>query len=191
MGERGPEIELGERGIGDVETGAEHPALVAAAHVEGPGGVGLVLQYLSADEPECLLERSAGPVGRLAARAFEQLVEAVEVERDELGRESVCLVLRNDQLTCSRSVGRQMPAQGRDERLEGARDVLRPLRPPDRFRESVDRHAVPPSREQDLRAPASGGLPRGRPGRACARRRRSRAARTGGSPAAPHRRSII
>ena len=37
MGERRREVELGERGVGGVEAGAEHPALVAAAHVEGPG----------------------------------------------------------------------------------------------------------------------------------------------------------
>ena len=91
MGERGSEVELGQRRVGGVEMGAQNPALVAAAQVEGPGGVRLVLQHLAAHEAERLLERGAGAVGRLAAGALEQLVEAVEVERDELGREAVRL----------------------------------------------------------------------------------------------------
>ena len=65
VGERRSEVELGERGVGGVEAGAEHPALVAAAHVERPGGVRLVFEHLAADERERLLERGAGPVGRL------------------------------------------------------------------------------------------------------------------------------
>ena len=70
MGERGSEVELGEGGVGGVEAGAEHPALVAAAHVEGPGGVGLVLQHLAADEAERLLERQrARSVGSCAERS--------------------------------------------------------------------------------------------------------------------------
>ena len=63
--ERGSEVELGERGVGGVEAGAEHPALVAAAHVERPGRVRLVLEHLPVDERERLLERGAGPVGGL------------------------------------------------------------------------------------------------------------------------------
>ena len=47
---------LGERRVGRVETGAEDTTLVAAAHVEGPGRVGLVLEDVAAHEAKRLLE---------------------------------------------------------------------------------------------------------------------------------------
>ena len=81
VGERRSEVELGQRRVGSVEVGAENPALVAAAEVERPGGVRLVLEDLAAHEVECLLERGAGVASRLARGALEELVEAVEVER--------------------------------------------------------------------------------------------------------------
>ncbi len=118
MEEGGSEVELGERGAGGVEAGAEHPALVAAAHVECPGGVRLVFEDLPADESERLLERGACPVGGLVGGAFEQLVEPVEVERHEFGREPVRLVLGDDQLAGSFPVRRQVAPQRRDEGLE-------------------------------------------------------------------------
>ena len=150
MSKRGSEVELGQGGVGGVEAGSEHTALVAAADVEGPGGVGLVFEDLAADETERLLERRARPVGRLAARAFEQLVEAVEVERDELGREPVRLVLGDDQPAGTLAVGREVPPQCRYERLERAGNVLRSLAAPDELRKAVDGCRVTPSDEEDL-----------------------------------------
>ena len=107
----------------------QNPTLVAAAQVECPGGVRLVLQDLAAHEAERLLERGASAACRFPTRALQQLVEAVEVERDELGREAVRLRLRDDELACPFPIRREVAAKHGDERLERAGDVLRPSSP--------------------------------------------------------------
>ena len=78
--EGGSIVQLGQRRVGRLEVGAENAAAVTPAQVERPGGVRLVLQDVTADEPERLLERGAREAGRLTRRALEQLVESVEVE---------------------------------------------------------------------------------------------------------------
>ena len=150
MRERGAEVELGQGRVGRFEMSAQNPALVAAAQVEGPGGVRLVLQDLAAHEAERLLERGASAASRFTTGALQQLVEAVEVERDELGREAVRLRLRDDELACPFAIRGEMAAKHGDERLERAGDVLRRVVTPDELGQAVGGHTMAARREQDL-----------------------------------------
>ena len=150
MGECGAEIELGERGVGGLETCPQDAALVTATHVEGPAAVGLVLENVAPHQRERLFERAAGLPGRFAGRALEQLVEAIEVQRDELGREPVRLGLGDDKCPGPIPVGGEVAAKTGDERLQRAGGVPGALVSPDELGEAVGRHAMPPRCQQDL-----------------------------------------
>ena len=52
-------LQLGQRGLGSVEVGAQDPSLVAGSKVERPARVGLVFEDLAADKGECILQRRA------------------------------------------------------------------------------------------------------------------------------------
>ncbi len=144
------EIELRQRGVRGLEARAENAALVAAAQVEGPGRVGLVLENLAAHELERVLERRPGEPGRLARGALEQLVEAVEVERDEVGVEPIRLGLRDHERPGPFTVRREVTAKNGDEGLERAGHIPRPLVAPQELGQPIGRHPVAPGREQDL-----------------------------------------
>ena len=122
--ERRVEVELRERGIGGLEMRTEHSALIAAAQVLCPDGIRLVFQHLTADERQRLLERAQSLTGRLAGRALQELVEAVEVELDQIGPEAVRLLLGDDELPRTIPVGDQVPSEDRDEGLDRGGDVL-------------------------------------------------------------------
>src|SRR5204862_7652948 len=89
-------------------------------------------------------------VRRLARRALEQLVEAVEIQLDEIGREAIRLRLGDEELACPVAVRREMPPEHRDERLKRARRVPRRLAFPAQVGAPVGRDAMPARREQDL-----------------------------------------
>ena len=148
--ERRREVELRQGGVGCIEARAQDPALVAPAQVEGPGRVGLVLQNLAADEIERVLERFARTAGRFACGALEQLVEAVEVERDELRGEAVRLGLCHHELARALAVGGEMASKYRDERLQGAGRVLGAGVSPDELGKAVGWHEMAARCEQDL-----------------------------------------
>ena len=150
VGKGGCEVELGQRRVGRVEVSAQNPALIAATQVQRPDGVRLVLEHLAAYERERLLERGPGEAGGFAGRALEQLVEAVEVERNQLGRESVRLRFGDDQLSRPLPVRAEVASQHRDEGLERSGRVLRPLVGPDELGETIGGHEVATSRQEDL-----------------------------------------
>ena len=110
MRKRGAEVVLGQCSVSGVEPRAHDTTLVAAPHVEGPGGVRLVLQDVAAHQAERLLEGGASAASRFTTGALQKLVEAVEVERDELGREAVRLRLRDDELACPLAVRGEVAA---------------------------------------------------------------------------------
>ena len=114
----GGEVELRERGVGGLEVRAENPPLIGAAQVDRPGVVRLVLENVAADECERFLERAASLAGRFLRRTLEQLVEPVQVERDQFGREPVRLGLGDDERACALSVGIEVAAKVGDERLQ-------------------------------------------------------------------------
>ena len=148
--ERGAGVVLGQGRIGRFEMSPQNPTLVAAAQVECPGGVRLVLQDLAAHEAERLLERGASAACRFPTGALQQLVEAVEVERNELGGEAVRLRLRDDELACPFPIRGEVAAKHGDERLERTGDVLRPIATPDELGQAVGGHTMAARREQDL-----------------------------------------
>src|SRR5512146_968624 len=150
MPESGGEIALRERRVGRIEACAEDSALIAATQVQGPGGVWLVLQHLAAHEVERVLERRACIRSRLVGGALEQLVEAVEVERDELGREAVRLRFRHDELARTFRVGRKVATKDRNERLQRAGDIPWAVSAPQQLGEAVGRNTMPARREQDF-----------------------------------------
>ena len=88
MCQRAAIVEVRERGVRRVDARAEHAALVGAAEILDPARVRLVLEQLAAREPERLLERAAREPRRLSGGAFQELVEAVEVELDQIRREA-------------------------------------------------------------------------------------------------------
>ncbi len=150
MRKRGAEVVLGQGRVGGFEMSPEDTTLVAAAQVEGPGGVRLVLQDVAAHEAQRLLERGASAASRFATGALQQLVEAVEVERDELGREAVRLRLRDDELACPLAVRREVAAKHGNERLERAGDVVRPLVTPQELGQAVGGNTMAARGQQDL-----------------------------------------
>ena len=97
-----------------------------------------------------MLERLACTAGRFACRALEQLVEAVEVERDELRGEAVCLGLCHHELARALAVGGEMASKHRDERLQGAGRVLGAGVSPDELGKAVGWHEMAARGEQDL-----------------------------------------
>ena len=162
----------------------EHSALIAAAQVLCPDGIRLVFQHLTADERQRLLERAQSLTGRLAGRALQELVEAVEVELDQIGREAVRLLLGDDELPRTIPVGDQVPSEDRDEGLDRGGDVLGTLARPRGARRSGRSGRDAHVRQAGSRAPASVASRPGRRPQGFARRLRSRAARRAGSPAA-------
>ena len=174
-------IELGERGVGGLEACTEHAALIGAAKLVRPDRVGLVFEHLTAHQRERLLERAPSHGGRLTRRPLDQLVEAVEVELDEVLCEAVRLRLGDDEPACTVAVVGEMPSEDGDEGLDGAADVLWPAVAPEKLGDPLGRHAMPACREQDLehllrpRSSEVAGTERSRD------RRRSRALRRAGS----------
>ena len=150
VSECGAEIELGESGVGGLEARAQDAALIAPPQVESPAAVGLVLENLAPNQGQRSLERATRLLGRFASRALQQLVEAIEVECDELGREPVCLGLGDDERAGPIAVGGEVAAKTGYERLQRASGVARALVSPDKLREAVGRHTMPPRRQQDL-----------------------------------------
>ena len=86
---------------------------------EMPGPYGRLLRI------QRLLERHASESGRLTRGALEQLVETVEVERNEVGREAVRLRLGDDERSRPFSVACEVAAKDGDERLQRARRIPR------------------------------------------------------------------
>src|SRR5262249_6973917 len=150
VSEGGIEVTLGQCGVRCVEVCSENPSLVAAAQVDRPGAVRLVFEDLAADKCERLLEGASSRRCRLARRALEQLVEPVEVDHDEIGRESVRLRLGHDERPRPISIWVEIAAQARDERLQRTHGVLRPLGTPDQLGEPVGCDAMATRREQKL-----------------------------------------
>ena len=150
VAEGGSEVELGQGRVGSVQVGAENPALVAAADVHCPGGVRLVLEDLAVHEVECLLERGSGVASGFAPGALQELVEAVEVEINELDREAVRLRLGDDERARPLPIGAEAPPKCRDEGLQRAGDIPRPVISPHELGEAIDRDVMPARREQDL-----------------------------------------
>ena len=189
MGEGRAEIELGEGGVGGLEARPQDAALIAPPQVESPAAVGLVLEHVAPDQSERILEGATGLLGRFAGRALQQLVEPIEVERDELGREPVGLGLGDDERARPIPVGGEVAAKTGDERLQRAGGVSRALVSPDEVGEAVGCHAMSACRQQDLEHLLWVWRRRGPRGRGGARPPPSRAARTAGSPAAPSARA--
>ena len=148
--ERGVEVALRQRGIGGLETGAEHTALVAAAEVMRPEGVRLVFQHLAAYERKRLLERAPSLPSGLARRPLNELVEPVEIEFDEIGRETVRLLLGDNELPGSIAIRDEMPAKDGDEGLDGCGIVFGPPLTPDQLGDPVGRNTVPSGCEEDF-----------------------------------------
>ena len=121
---------LGQGRVGGFEMSPKDATLVAAAQVEGPGGVRLVLQDIAPHEAQRLLERGASAASRFTPGALQQLVEAVEVERDELDREPVRLRLGDDELACPLAIRGEVAAKHGNERLQRAGDVVAAARRP-------------------------------------------------------------
>ena len=83
-------------------------------------------------------------------RALEQLIEAVEIERDEIGGEAIGLGLGADELARPLAVRRETPPQHGDERLQRAGRILGLLISPEQVGEPIRRDAVSTRRKQDL-----------------------------------------
>src|SRR5207249_2282824 len=82
-------------------------------------------------------ERAPSQVRRLLRRAFEQLVEAVEIELDEVGGKAVRLRLGADKLAGALALRGEMATEHRDEGLERAGRVLRQIFPPEEIGEAI------------------------------------------------------
>jgi hypothetical protein len=150
MRKRARIVELGERGLGRLQARAEHPALVGAAQALRPVGVRLVLEHLAAYQPQRLLKRAPSGPRRLASGALEQLVEPIEIEVDEIGREAIRLCLGDHELTRPLAVRSEVAAENGDECLERAGGVLWQLFSPKEVGEAIGRHTVPACGQQDL-----------------------------------------
>ncbi len=148
--ERAGVVELGQRRIGRLQACAEHSALVGATQSLRPIGVGLVFEHLAAHERQRLLERAPSEAGRLVGGALEQLVEAVEVEVDEIGGEAIRLRLGDHELARPLAVRRKAAPQHRHERLKRAGGVLRQVLSPEQVGEAIGADAVSARGQQQL-----------------------------------------
>src|ERR1700757_1676319 len=83
-------------------------------------------------------------------RALEQLIEAVEIQRDKIGGKAIGPRFSDDELARPVAVRRETPPEHRDERLQRSRWILRLLISPEQVREPIRRDAVSARGEQDL-----------------------------------------
>jgi hypothetical protein len=84
-------------------------------------------------------------------RALEQLVEAIEVEVDQIGCEAIRLGLGDDEFARPLAVRGEVAAEHGDECLERAGGVLWQLFSPEEIGETIRRDAMSARRQQNLK----------------------------------------
>jgi len=139
-----------QRGVGGLQVRAEHTTSVGAAQVLRPVGVWLVFEHVSAREGQRIGKQSPRTLRRRAPSLLEQLVKKIQVDGNPVDGEPVRLALRDEELTRKGPARAKMPAEHRDEGLEGTGEVLGWRLVPEHLGQPVRRHRTAPGCEQDL-----------------------------------------
>ena len=140
---------LGERRLGGVEPGAEHAAAGSCRADPAPRRRTARPRAPRRGRAQAPARATGAPSRGLATRALQQLVEAVEVEVDEIGREPVRLRLGDHEPACALTIVGQAPTEDGDERLDRGGGPGTRLGP-EKLRDPLGGHEAAPSGEEDL-----------------------------------------